>query len=95
MRAEVRAERGLPRPDGGVPAERPGRRPRHHIPGAAIPGYVDGEVLKESIGAAIAGGRFNRVPIINGIDHQEERIFVAALGPGVTNGTIVLELEHQ
>jgi hypothetical protein len=32
------------------------------FPGAAIPGVVDGEVLEESIGTALAAGRFARVP---------------------------------
>ncbi len=36
------------------------------LPGAAIPGVVDGKVLTESIGAALAAGRFARVPILNG-----------------------------
>ena len=33
------------------------------FPGAAIPGVVDGKVLTESIGTALAAGRFARVPI--------------------------------
>ena len=48
-----------------------------HFPGAAIPGVVDGKVLKESIGTALAAGRFARVPILNGVNHDEEFIFVA------------------
>jgi para-nitrobenzyl esterase len=55
------------------------------VPGAAIPGVVDGAVLKESIGAALAAGRFARVPIINGFNHDEERIFVA-IGAPVSGG---------
>ena len=51
-----------------------------NFPGAAIPGVVDGKVLTESIGTALAAGRFARVPILNGINHDEERIFVAGLG---------------
>ena len=42
------------------------------FPDAAIPGVVDGKVLTESIGAALAAGRFAHVPIINGINHNEE-----------------------
>ncbi|MFD7159364.1 carboxylesterase/lipase family protein [Kribbella sp. NPDC059898] len=40
-----------------------------------IPGYVDGAVLKESIGTALAAGRFNHVPILNGSNHDEEALF--------------------
>ena len=60
-----------------------------NFPGAAIPGVVDGKVLTESIGTALAGGRFARVPIINGINHDEERLFVAGLGMTVSGGTFV------
>jgi para-nitrobenzyl esterase len=60
-----------------------------HFPPAAIPGVVDGKVLTESIGTALAGGRFARVPILNGINHDEEFLFVAALGLAVSNGTFV------
>ena len=49
-----------------------------NFPGAAIPGVVDGEVLEESVGTALAAGRFARVPILNGINHDEERDFVTA-----------------
>jgi len=52
------------------------------------PGYVDGVVLRESVGTAIASGRFNRVPIINGTNTQEERIFTT-LGLSVTKGATV------
>jgi para-nitrobenzyl esterase len=60
-----------------------------HFPPAAIPGVVDGKVLTESIGTALARGRFARVPILNGINHDEEFLFVAALGLAVSNGTFV------
>ncbi|WP_427892743.1 carboxylesterase/lipase family protein [Kribbella sp. GL6] len=40
-----------------------------------IPGYVDGAVLKESIGTALAAGRFNHVPVLNGSNHDEEALF--------------------
>ncbi|WP_159605392.1 carboxylesterase/lipase family protein [Agromyces humi] len=52
------------------------------------PGYVDGEVLRESVGSAVASGRFNRVPIINGTNTQEERIFTT-LGLSVTKGATI------
>jgi para-nitrobenzyl esterase len=42
-----------------------------------VPGVVDGKVLKQTVGAALANGQFNRVPIINGTNHDEERLFVA------------------
>jgi para-nitrobenzyl esterase len=54
----------------------------------AIPGVVDGKVLTESVGTALAAGRFARVPILNGTNHDEERIFVA-LGFTVSGGTDV------
>lgn len=38
---------------------------------------VDGNVLTESVGAAFASGRFNRVPVIEGSNHDEWRLFVA------------------
>ncbi len=59
------------------------------FPGAAIPGVVDGRVLTESIGTALAAGRFARVPILNGINHDEERLFVDGLGVTVSGGTFV------
>ena len=61
-----------------------------NFPGAAIPGVVDGKVLTESIGTALAAGRFARVPILNGINHDEQFLFVAGLGLAVSNGTFVL-----
>jgi para-nitrobenzyl esterase len=48
------------------------------FPFFAIPGYVDGKVLPESVGSAIAHGRFARVPILNGSVHNEEETFVAS-----------------
>jgi para-nitrobenzyl esterase len=57
-------------------------------PGALIPGVVDGTVLKESVGTALAAGRFARVPVINGTNHDEERLFLA-LGATVSNGASV------
>jgi para-nitrobenzyl esterase len=62
---------------------------RDAFPDAAIPGVVDGKVLTESIGTALAAGRFARVPILNGMNHDEEWIFVAGLGVAVSGGTFV------
>jgi len=45
----------------------------------AIPGVVDGKVLQESVGTAIANGRFARVPILIGTNHDEERSFLPGL----------------
>jgi len=59
------------------------------FPDAAIPGVVDGKVLQASIGSALAAGRFTRVPVIDGINQDEELIFVAGLGLAVSNGTFV------
>lgn len=56
---------------------------------AAIPGIVDGKVLEESFGTALAAGRFARVPVINGVNHDEQRIFVTLLGVTVTRGTFL------
>jgi para-nitrobenzyl esterase len=38
---------------------------------------IDGVVLPQSIGTALAGGDFNRVPVINGTNHDEWRLFIA------------------
>jgi para-nitrobenzyl esterase len=43
-------------------------------------GYVpdiDGQVLTQSIGTALASGQFNRVPVVDGSNHDEWRLFVA------------------
>jgi para-nitrobenzyl esterase len=48
----------------------------NNFPPSAIPGVIDGEVLEESVGTALAAGRFARVPILNGTNHDEEREFV-------------------
>jgi para-nitrobenzyl esterase len=58
--------------------------------GVEIPGVVDGSVLTQPIGTALARGQFARVPVINGITHDEELIFVAGLGLTVSQGTNVL-----
>ena len=55
-----------------------------------VPGVIDGRVLKQSIGTALATGRFNHVPVINGSNHDEERLFVS-LGLSINQGhTVVL-----
>ncbi|HSS60149.1 MAG TPA: carboxylesterase family protein [Candidatus Limnocylindrales bacterium] len=59
------------------------------FPGAAIPGIVDGAVVQESFGTALAAGRFARVPVINGITHDEQRVFVFGLQLTVTGGFFV------
>ena len=59
------------------------------FPDAAIPGVVDGKVLKQSIGAALAAGQFARVPILNGVNDNEELIFVAGLHLAVSGGMFV------
>jgi para-nitrobenzyl esterase len=40
---------------------------------------VDGTILTQSIGSAFATGQFNRVPVIEGSNHDEFRLFVAYL----------------
>ena len=59
------------------------------FPDAAIPGVIDGKVLKQSIGAALAAGNFARVPILNGMNDNEELIFVAGLQLAVSGGMVV------
>jgi para-nitrobenzyl esterase len=61
-----------------------------NFPTVAIPGVVDGRVLTESIGTALAGGRFARVPILNGTNHDEERLFlVLGVFLGIPGGLTV------
>ena len=52
---------------------------------------VDGKVLTQSIGPALASGQFNRVPLMNGSNHDEWRLFVSLdfdfVGHPVTAGT--------
>ena len=55
--------------------------------GTEIPGVVNGSVLTQPIGTALARGQFARVPVINGITHDEELLFVAGLGITVSQGT--------
>jgi para-nitrobenzyl esterase len=63
----------------------------NNFPPFAIPGVVDGNILTESIGTALAAGRFARVPVLNGSNHDEERLFVTLLDPpvAVSQGTFV------
>jgi para-nitrobenzyl esterase len=37
---------------------------------------VDGKVLTQSVGAALGSGQFNRVPLMNGTNHDEWNLFV-------------------
>jgi para-nitrobenzyl esterase len=60
-----------------------------NTPFAGIPGVVDGKVLTQPIGAALAAGQFARVPVLNGSNHVEEAIFVDAIGVAVSGGTFV------
>jgi para-nitrobenzyl esterase len=55
--------------------------------GVEIPGVVDGAVLTQPIGTSLARGQFARVPVINGITHDEELLFVDGLGITVSQGT--------
>ena len=57
-------------------------------PFVGIPGVVDGQVLTEPIGTALAAGRFARVPVLDGTNHDEERIFVS-FGRAISDGTNV------
>jgi len=57
-------------------------------PGAAVPAVVDGAVLEEPIGTALAAGRFARVPILNGTNHDEEWLFVDGFHLAVTGAVV-------
>jgi para-nitrobenzyl esterase len=39
--------------------------------------HVDGKFLTQSVGAALGSGQFNRVPLMNGTNHDEGNFFVA------------------
>ena len=54
-----------------------------------IPGVVDGSVLTQPIGTALANGQFARVPVINGITHNEELLFVDLPRQTVSQGTFI------
>jgi para-nitrobenzyl esterase len=58
-----------------------------NTPFTGIPGVVDGKVLTEPIGTALAAGRFAHVPVLNGTNHDEERLFVDGLHLTVSGGT--------
>lgn len=45
-------------------------------PTAEFP-FIDGTVLTQNLDSAFASGEFNRVPLINGTNHDELRLFVA------------------
>jgi para-nitrobenzyl esterase len=60
-----------------------------NTPFTGIPGVVDGKVLTQPIGAALAAGRFAHVPVLNGTNHDEERLFVEGLHLTVSGGTFV------
>ena len=38
---------------------------------------IDGKVLTQSVGTALGSGQFNRVPVMNGTNHDEWNLFVA------------------
>ncbi len=46
--------------------------------GSGAPPNVDGKVLTQSVGTALASGQFNRVPLMNGTNHDEWRLFVGS-----------------
>jgi para-nitrobenzyl esterase len=54
--------------------------------GAATP-VIDGRVLTQSVATAFATGQFNRVPVIEGSNRDESRIFVAV--NELVNGPLV------
>jgi para-nitrobenzyl esterase len=56
-------------------------------PFTGIPGVVDGKILTAPIAAALAAGRFAHVPVLNGTNHDEERLFVDGLHLTVSGGT--------
>ena len=77
----LRRGRGVQQPGRRVPARRAGgHAPRKPSPSptAYLPN-VDGTVLLQSVGAAFSSGQFNRVPVIQGSNHDEFRLFVAYL----------------
>lgn len=51
---------------------------------------VDGTILTQSVGTAFSSGQFNRVPVIEGSNHDEFRLFVAYLFE-LPNGPITAE----
>ncbi|QAY73600.1 carboxylesterase family protein [Agromyces protaetiae] len=59
-----------------------------NAPKSFTPGVIDGAVIKESVLGAIAAGDFNRVPLINGTNTEEERLF-ALIHLSVTRGATI------
>ena len=59
------------------------------FPHDAIPGVIDGRILTQSIGTALADGQFAHVPVLDGINKIEELIFVAGKGVAVSGGSFV------
>jgi len=53
--------------------------------------FVDGKLLTQTISASFASGKFNRVPVISGTNHDEYRLFVALdfdlVGKPILNST--------
>jgi para-nitrobenzyl esterase len=47
----------------------------------AVGPNIDGTVLPQSIGTALASGDFNHVPVIDGTNHDEWRLFIAIFEP--------------
>jgi para-nitrobenzyl esterase len=47
----------------------------------AVGPNIDPAVLPQSIGTALASGDFNRVPVIDGTNHDEWRLFIAIFEP--------------
>jgi len=56
--------------------------------------FVDGKLLTHTPAAAFASGKFNRVPLIAGTNHDEYRSFVAAQYDGSGN-PILTEAEYD
>ena len=50
----------------------------NNSPSAAIPGVIDGKVLTETIQRVAGPQALLRVPILNGVNHNEEWIFTAS-----------------
>ena len=50
---------------------------------------VDGKVITESFDTALKHGRFAKVPVLNGTNHNEEAIFVLGLDSAVAGGKFV------
>src|SRR3954447_20035432 len=89
------AQAGCPNQTAGCLRRLPVSALLDKFPGAAIPGVIDGRIVTESIGTALAAGHFAHVPIVNGFNHDEELIFTAALGTAVSGGTFVGVPVHQ